>query len=156
MSNPLKCVIDMGEYLHNNIQQRTEELIRAASDARKQAYAPYSKFRIGAAVLTTNGKIFTGCNVENVSYGLSICAERVAVGNMAASGEREIAAVAVFSNGGVFPCGACLQVIQEFSGKEPPLIIAAGTDGSVQMKSLDQCLPCAFKDFEGEGQEVIG
>lgn len=129
----------------------TDELLAAAAAARYQAYAPYSRFRVGAAVLTAGGQIFTGCNVENVSYGLAICAERVAVFKAAADGEREVVAVAVVIEGEpAFPCGACLQVIQEFAGEEPPVIIAANTSGAVETKRLSECLPCAFTRFTSE------
>ena len=127
------------------------DLVRAAVEARERAYAPYSRFRVGAAVLAASGRIFTGCNVENVSYGLTVCAERAAVWKAASEGEREIAAVAVVVEGRpAFPCGACLQVIQEFAGKEPPVIIAASTDGTSETRSLSECLPCAFTRFEPE------
>ena len=130
---------------------RGQELIEAAAKAREQAYAPYSHFRVGAAVLAKSGKVFTGCNVENLSYGLSVCAERAAIFAAAAAGERELAAVAVVTGGApVFPCGACLQVIKEFAGDEPPIIIAANTDGAYQVKSLSECLPCPFTKFEAD------
>lgn len=123
-----------------------DELIHAATEARKNAYAPYSRFPVGAAVLTPGGRIFTGCNVENVSFGLTVCAERVAVANAVAAGEREIVAVAIVVGGAAAnPCGACLQVIQEFAGNKPPTVISAGTDGSVVVKSLSDCLPYAFQ-----------
>ena len=131
-------------------RQRADELVQAATEARERGYTLYTKFRVGAAVLTSGGRIFTGANVENVSYGLSMCAERVAVFNAVAAGEREIVAVAIVSRGGVYPCGACLQVMQEFAGDEPPVIIAAATDGAVEVKTLSECLPCAFTEFIAE------
>ena len=132
-----------------------QKLIAAALKAREQAYAPYSRFRVGAAVLTSSGRIFTGCNVENVSYGLTVCAERVAVWNAAAAGERELVAVAVVTDGApVFPCGACLQVIQEFAGTEPPVIIAANLEGAAVVRSLSECLPCAFTSFKPDNPEA--
>lgn len=135
-------------------EQQKKELILAASEARKNAYAPYSKFKVGAAVLTSTGRIFVGCNVENISFGLTICAERVAVANAVAAGEQEIAAVAIVTEGApVNPCGACLQVIQEFAGDASPIIISVGTDGSIDEKLLSTCLPCAF-DFNTDGADV--
>lgn len=126
-------------------KQRTE-LIRAASEVRENAYAPYSKFKVGAAALTSTGRIFIGCNVENVSFGLTICAERVAVAGAVAAGEREITAVAIVTDGvPANPCGACLQVMQEFAGSASPVIISVGTDGSIDEKPLSTCLPCAFE-----------
>lgn len=129
---------------------KTEELIKAAAEAREKAYAPYSHFHVGAAVLASSEKIYTGCNVENVSYGLTICAERVAVGCAVAAGEREITAVAIVSEERANPCGACLQVILEFAGKEPPVIITSAPDGSHIIRSLDDYLPFGFKEFESK------
>jgi cytidine deaminase len=91
-----------------------DRLAAAAVHVRANAHAPYSNFRVGAAVLTESGEIFTGCNVENASYGLTICAERVAVGAAVAAGHKKIAAVAVVTAGGHSPCGACRQVLCEF------------------------------------------
>ncbi|MCE5323951.1 cytidine deaminase [bacterium] len=110
--------------MHKNIQG----LLIAARDARKSAYAPYSGFKVGAAVLCGSGKVYTGCNVENASYGLSMCAERVAVQKAVSEGERHIKAVAIVTDGDGFarPCGACLQVIAEFSDKDNPAEIISG------------------------------
>jgi cytidine deaminase len=93
-----------------------DELVAAAWRTRDHAYAPYSKFAVGAALLAANGRIFTGCNVENLSYGLTMCAERVAIGTAIAAGEREFLAVAVVADTQVpiSPCGACRQVLAEF------------------------------------------
>ena len=91
-------------------------LVEAAWQAREAAYAPYSKFAVGAALLAKDGRIFLGCNVENISYGLTNCAERVAIGAAVAAGVREFLAVAVVADTGVpiSPCGACRQVLAEF------------------------------------------
>ncbi|MFN3690995.1 MAG: cytidine deaminase [Fimbriimonadales bacterium] len=96
---------------------RSEDLrlIHAARAARQNAYAPYSGYTVGAAVLTDNGRIVSGCNVENASYGLSICAERAAVFNAVASGAQRITAVALCTADGGTPCGACRQVLLEFA-----------------------------------------
>jgi cytidine deaminase len=127
------------------------ELIKLATEAREAAYAPYSSFRVGAAVLTASGRVFTGCNVENVSFGLSNCAESSAAFSAIAAGEREIVAIAVVARDLVFPCGACLQVIREFAGEQPPVIIAANTAGDYIEKSLAECLPFGFSGFTPEG-----
>jgi cytidine deaminase len=95
-----------------------------------------------------DGRIFTGCNVENASYGLSICAERVAITNAVASGQREIIVLAVVTESQAYPCGACLQFIQEFAGEESPIILTADLKGTLAKKTLSECLPCAFKISE--------
>ncbi|MCB1130746.1 MAG: cytidine deaminase [Verrucomicrobiae bacterium] len=91
-------------------------LIQSAWDARENAYAPYSKFAVGAALLTGDGRVFTGCNVENLSYGLTICAERVAIGSAVAAGMKNLTMLAVVADTDVpvSPCGACRQVMAEF------------------------------------------
>ena len=89
-------------------------LVQAAIDVRKKAYAPYSKFNVGAALLTGDGNVFVGCNVENSSYGLAICAERNTIGAMVAAGGRTIKTIAVAASPLASPCGACRQVIVEF------------------------------------------
>ena len=117
------------------------ELISAARDARRHAYAPYSQFAVGAALLTRSGKIFVGCNVENVSLGLTICAERAAIGCAIASGQSDFVAIAVVTDSAspALPCGACRQVLSEFS---PTMkIIAATLSGDVQEFSLQELLP---------------
>lgn len=120
-----------------------EALLAAAADVRRQAYAPYSKFLVGAAVLTADGEIFSGVNVENASYGLTRCAEQHAIGAMAAAGERELAAVAVATENGVTPCGACRQVLREFGGDVPVWLLNT-TTGEVRETSLLQLLPDSF------------
>ncbi len=92
-----------------------EELCQTAIDAMSQAYAPYSGYSVGAAVLTEGGQTYAGCNVENASYGLAMCAERVAVGRAVSQGERKLLAVAVATRDGGSPCGACRQVLAEFA-----------------------------------------
>lgn len=118
-------------------------LIAAAAKAAQAAYAPYSRFCVGAALRTSNGQIVTGCNVENASFGLTICAERVAVGAAVAIGERSFAAIAICAPGAAMPCGACRQVLHEFN---PELLVVvcdpAGTE--LARAPLTQLLPHSF------------
>lgn len=109
--------------------------------ARERAYAPYSKFAVGAALLTADGQIFGGCNVENISYGLTNCAERVAIGAAIAAGKREFLAVAVVADTGVpiSPCGACRQVLAEFC---VPVVMLANRSERLEFR-LDELLPRA-------------
>ncbi len=121
-----------------------EELIKYAIEARKNAYAPYSHFNVGAALLTKNGKIYTGCNIENSSYGASVCAERVAMFKAVSEGEREFTALALVTDTKepVMPCGICRQVLAEFA---PQLKIYSATiSGIVKETTLDKIFPDAF------------
>lgn len=125
-----------------------QELVSKAIEAREKAYAPYSKFRVGAAILTKDGNVFPGCNVENASYGATICAERVAVANMVSSGHTDPVAIAICYNETEFalPCGICRQVLSEFANeKEDLIVLMAKTDGSYQETTLSTLLPGAFK-----------
>ncbi|MCL4265229.1 MAG: cytidine deaminase [Anaerolineae bacterium] len=106
-----------------------EALIQAAVAVREQAYAPYSKYPVGAALLTPDGRIFTGVNVENASYGLTICAERTAVFKAVSEGYREFVAVAVATENAGSPCGACRQVLAEFAGDIPVWLVDAAGHG---------------------------
>lgn len=120
-------------------------LISKAKEALKHAYTPYSKFRVGAAVLTEKGKIFHGCNIENASYGLTVCAERVAIFNAIASGERHFKTMAITASGKspAYPCGACLQVLAEFA---PELILIIDNKKKMPTTiSLKALLPMAFR-----------
>ena len=125
----------------------TRALIAAARAVRQYAYAPYSKFLVGAAVLDEQGRIHAGCNVENVSYGLTVCAERHAVGTAVAAGARQIRAVAVVARPAVTPCGACRQVLAELGEAATPVVIAAPTGQSEKRLTLGALLPHAFKSF---------
>jgi len=120
-----------------------ERLIAAATEVRKRAHAPYSGYRVGAAVLAADGRIFTGCNVENASYGLSVCAERNAVGAAVAAGCEKLAGIAVVTASAppAAPCGACRQALAEF-GDFP--VILAGLDGDWQSTTVRGLLPDAF------------
>ncbi|MGI9427336.1 MAG: cytidine deaminase [Bythopirellula sp.] len=122
-----------------------QQLIDAALAVRANAYAPYSKFLVGAAVLTANESIVTGSNVENASYGLTICAERVAVTAAVAAGARAIGAVAVATSGGASPCGACRQVLAEFGGSMDVFLVDADDPSQVRATSLDLLLPEQFE-----------
>jgi len=118
-------------------------LIAAAQDVRKHAYAPYSGYRVGAALLAADGTIFTGCNVENAGYSPSICAERTAVVKAVSEGVRVFSAIAVVTPNGVSPCGVCRQVLYEFA---PDLtVIMADASGKVRAEmSLRDLLPLGF------------
>jgi cytidine deaminase len=120
------------------------QLIAAAIEARTRAYAPYSKFLVGAAVSTTDGKIFTGCNVENASYGLAICAERVAITTAVAAGHQTFDTLAIATPGGESPCGACRQFAAEF-GDLRVLLVAAGDPTKITEYRLSELLPASFR-----------
>jgi len=121
-----------------------DNLIKLALSIRQQAYAPYSKFLVGAAVLTEDGTVFTGTNVENASYGLTICAERVAAAAAVAAGHRKLKAVAVATAGGASPCGACRQFLAEFGGSMDLLLVDADRPENVKQMSLADLLPEQF------------
>lgn len=119
----------------------TNELLEAAFLARSRAHAPYSRFAVGAALLTKSGKVFSGCNVENISLGLTICAERAAVAGAVADGEKEFVAIAIVADSAepAVPCGACRQVLAEFN---PGIKIVASTlRHQTQEFSLTELLP---------------
>lgn len=120
-----------------------EELIAAAIAARERAYAPYSNYKVGAAVLTEEGRIVVGCNVENAVYPLALCAERVAVVKAISEGAHAIAAVAVATANAGSPCGACRQVIREFAAPDVPIFIAR-SDGHYHEYTIAQLLPESF------------
>jgi cytidine deaminase len=126
-----------------NTKLNIKKLIELAEQAQKKAYAPYSKFKVGAAILCQNGKMYQGCNVENASYGLSCCAERNAVFRAISEGEKDFLAIAIVSssNEPTAPCGACRQVLNEFS---PDIrIIMPGKKGIIET-FLTKLLPFAF------------
>jgi cytidine deaminase len=127
-----------------------EPLIAAARAARRHAYAPYSRYRVGAAVLTRRGRIYAGCNVENATYGATLCAERSAVAAMVAAGDRTPVACAVVTAGprpGA-PCGICRQVLAEFARDLKLVLVAEDTRGTLPARktaSLSALLPQAFR-----------
>jgi cytidine deaminase len=120
------------------------ELIEAARRARERAFAPYSNFKVGAALQTKDGKIYSGCNVESASYGLTVCAERVAIWKAVSEGEKEFAAIAVVVDTQELtpPCGACRQIIWEFCGDVP--VILSNLKGETETLKMSELLPRAF------------
>ena len=137
--------------MKNKITEKQKDLlIQCALSARSFAYAPYSGFAVGAAVLGDDGNIYTGCNIENASYGAANCAERTAVFNAVSRGVRSIQAAAIAGgehgtdiNEVCFPCGICRQVLSEFCGSQTPVLLA-GKSGSVSEYTLEELLPHAF------------
>ena len=121
-----------------------DKLIAAARQARENAHAPFSDFRVGAAVRTKLGRIFSGCNIENASYGLTLCAERVAIFKALSEGERDFDAIAVVTDADTLtpPCGACRQIIWEFCGDVP--VILANLQGKVERERSANLLPRPF------------
>ena len=125
-----------------------KKMIKAAIAVSKNAYAPYSNFHVGAALLTKDGEIITGCNVENASYGLTICAERNAVFSAVARKSKKIQAVAIVADGDPmpYPCGACRQVLSEFCGPDTPVYIASiKKPKEIKSLTMGELLPHAFK-----------
>ena len=120
-------------------------LVTAARAAREHAHAPYSNFTVGAALLCSSGEIVTGVNVENASYGLSICAERVALARAVSEGHRQFAAIAIVADGSrrLVPCGACCQVLAEFCGADFSLYLANDND-EPQIRRLGELLTSPF------------
>ena len=123
---------------------RRDQLIAMARAASQQAYAPYSKFQVGAALLGKSGSLYAGTNVENASYGLTNCAERTAVFCAVAEGERDFEAMAIASPGGVAPCGACRQVMYEFAPNLVLFLIDVNQSDRVTEVSLAALLPDPF------------
>lgn len=129
------------------IEQELQKLIQAAIETRKQSYSPYSNFAVGAAVLSNDGYIYGGCNIENASYGLTNCAERTAIFNAVSDGKRNISAIAVVADTDrpCSPCGACRQVIGEF---KIPCIIMANLKGEYKEVTLEELLPFSFSNTD--------
>lgn len=123
-----------------------DSLLDAARSARDNAHCPYSGFAVGAAVLTVSGKVFSGCNVENRTYGLTVCAERVAVASAVAAGEREIVAAAVVTdtNPPSTPCGSCREVMFEFGSPAIPVMLANTAGDQIEYR-LEELLPFPFE-----------
>ena len=119
-----------------------DKLIASAAAARERAYAPYSKFKVGAALKGKSGRVYAGCNVENAAYGPSMCAERTAIFKAVSEGEREFEAIAVVTENGASPCGSCRQVMMEFA---PDMaVIIADTQGRARFTTVRDLLPDGF------------
>ena len=125
-------------------ENNLEQLIESAKKVREKAYAPFSNFLVGAAVRTKDGKIYTGCNVESASYGLTVCAERIAIWKAVSEGEREFEQVAVVTDTEELtpPCGTCRQIIWEFCGDIP--VTFSNLKGKVETVMMKEILPRAF------------
>ncbi len=118
-----------------------EKLLQLAREAMKNSYSPYSHFPVGAAILSVNGKIYTGCNIENASYGLTRCAEQVAVCKAVSEGERRFSVIAIAANRTAWPCGACRQILNEFA---PDIRVLVTWDDHVEEANLRDLLPYGF------------
>lgn len=130
-----------------SLDRKTKEnLLEQANKAKKNAYVPYSNFPVGAALLTKEGKVYTGCNIENASYGASNCAERTTFFKAISEGEKNFIAMAIVSDhpGFTFPCGICRQVIQEFS-KDLPIVLQ-NAQGEIKTLSIKELLPYPFTE----------
>jgi len=137
-----------GVMSYNDVEElepQIQKLCKASIEARKMSYSPYSQFKVGAALLCSDGTVFSGCNVENASYGLAICAERTAATKAVSENHREFISIAIAADLGkefVGPCGACRQFLAEFNHKMP--IYLTRLDGKVQCTNLEVLLPEAF------------
>ena len=123
-----------------------KEMLEKAKEVSKNAYARYSNFNVGACILASSGKYYVGCNMENASYGMALCAERNAISTAIANGERQIDVVAIYSPNmdDCTPCGACRQVIWEFSNRENPCVVITEVNGEPKEYTIDKLLPAGF------------
>ncbi|HHW22103.1 MAG TPA: cytidine deaminase [Clostridiaceae bacterium] len=130
---------------------KAERLVSLAVEAKENAYVPYSGFHVGAALYADNGKVYTGCNVENASFGATICAERTAVVKAISDGAKKILAMAISSdsNSPTMPCGICRQVISEFCSPDMPLYLS-NSRGEYKAYSFEDLLPHSFKQSDME------
>lgn len=120
-------------------------LVKEARRAREQAYCPYSGYAVGAAVQDVEGQVWSGCNVENVSFGLTVCAERTAISMMVSEGGREVLAIAVVTPDGGTPCGMCLQTLLEFAPDPSTVeVLVAKPEGEIQRYLLSELIPFGF------------
>ena len=128
------------------------KLTSAAINARANAYAPYSGFKVGAAVVADNGNVYTGCNIENASYGATLCAERAAVCGAISSGAKKITAIAVCASDiPVLPCGICRQVLTEFASSPDMPVLCLSSDGTKAAEyTINDLLPMAFSSFSAD------
>ena len=131
------------------ISEDYKQLIELANEARRRAYVPYSHYPVGAALRTKSGRVYTGVNIENAAYPTTICAERVAVFKAVSEGEREFEVLALVTDNGGSPCGACRQALAEF-GLDTVVLIADGKGKLLQVMTVDELLPGAFtpKDLQ--------
>lgn len=143
----------MSEYENTAIKSipEPEVLVSLAVKIRENAYVPYSGFHVGAALFADNGKIYTGCNVENASYGAAICAERTAIVKAISEGARKIMAIAVSSDSNLptMPCGICRQFLSEFCSSNMPLYLS-NRNGEYKVFSFEEILPHSFKQSDME------
>jgi cytidine deaminase len=128
----------------NPSKQEKQSLVELANEARRRAYAPYSNYKVGAALRTKSGRVFTGVNVENAAYPDSLCAERTAVFKAVSEGEREFEIIAIVNDNGGSPCGSCRQVLAEF-GLDTQVIVAEGHGKVVMETTVGELLPDAFQ-----------
>ncbi|MGV3614811.1 MAG: cytidine deaminase [Fimbriimonas sp.] len=127
----------------------SEALLSQAFDARARAYAPYSGYAVGAAIVSDDGTVFQGCNVENVSFGATMCAERVALFSMVATGRHRIRSVAVATRDGGTPCGMCLQALLEFAPDPASVQVTVGSEeGAMRTFTLAELIPYGFRSNE--------
>jgi cytidine deaminase len=151
IAHPFTRESSMSRELHvsrhrvGELQMQDRLLVQQALAARARAYAPYSRFQVGAALATADGKIFLGCNIENASYGLTNCAERTALFTAVAAGERIFSHLAIASPGGVMPCGACRQVLAEFAPELTILLIDVDHPVQASETNLGYLLPGRFE-----------
>ena len=124
-------------------EKERQNLIRQAMDIRQHAYAPYTKYKVGAALLSTSGRVFTGVNIENAAYSVTICAERTAVFKAVSEGDRSFSAVAIVTDDGGSPCGSCRQVLSEF-GLDTRVLLLNGDGELLREQSVSDLLPGAF------------
>lgn len=130
-------------------EKQKAKMIEVAQSARLNAYAPYSVYHVGAAVLSEDGEIFAGCNVENSSYGLTVCAERNAIARMVCEGRTKLVAVAVATREGRGPCGMCLQALWEFAqDRDKTLVVCVGESGERDEWRLSELMPRGFSAVE--------
>ena len=133
----------MTDFSHNSsTDQRWAELLNQALEARNYSYSPYSKYKVGAALLTKSGKVYTGCNIENVGHSAAVCAERTAIFKAVSEGETDFAAIAVATENSGSPCGVCRQVMREFASDL--IVIIGDVTGQYQVLTLSDLLPYSF------------
>jgi len=135
--------IELAEASKTDVETIINVLIEIARNTRENAYAPYSNYKVGAALLTSEGTVYSGCNVENAAYGMSICAERTAVVKAISEGMREFEAIAIVTEDAGTPCGACRQFLSEFGSDI--MVILADTHGKYTLATVGELLPFAFE-----------